>query len=340
MKIHLRSFHFAAMLLLFAGIISAAKRFPFQSPLTKPERLRPMDSPGYRWQHRRRESHMVPREHRLRRHMRHILHRCIDIQTNRQPTRKPRNHPHGLSTICSQFPVLHRILHGRTPGRISQHHSHHRRRCHPVADLLIRNYYYGGKQSVMLPEITESGDYYITLRHYSSGPEGMLIGIKDFVVDVLKDGSAEGKVTTYIDGTSPCGRSQNNIHGPNTYTAVTDAEGFYRFEALPAADYVVTYTKFGFEEDSYPRTVTVNASETLIHNISIFEMWKNGTQRPRNRLCGNPLPGARQARRICRLFGNDRRRRQLHHFRCISLQRATTAAPTTDDHRQKRFHYG
>ncbi len=125
----------------------------------------------------------------------------------------------------------------------------------------------------MLPEITESGDYYITLRHYSSGPEGMLIGIKDFVVDVLKDGSAEGKVTTYIDGTStPVEGVKITFTGPNTYTAVTDAEGFYRFEALPAADYVVTYTKFGFEEDSYPRTVTVNASETLIHNISIFEM--------------------------------------------------------------------
>lgn len=34
MKIHLRSFHFAAMLLLFAGIISAGEAIPFQSPLT------------------------------------------------------------------------------------------------------------------------------------------------------------------------------------------------------------------------------------------------------------------------------------------------------------------
>lgn len=293
MKIHLRSFHFAAMLLLFAGIISAGEAIPFQSPLTSQsdfDRWTALDIDGNiegekaTWYLGNTDcggtcatsytdvSTFKPTDNRL-------VSPAITL-TASQP------YVVNFQYYTAYYMEEHLAVYLSTTPTIADDAT-------PVADLLIRNYY-GGKQSVMLPEITESGDYYITLRHYSSGPEGMLIGIKDFVVDVLKDGSAEGKVTTYIDGTStPVEGVKITFTGPNTYTAVTDAEGFYRFEALPAADYVVTYTKFGFEEDSYPRTVTVNASETLIHNISIFEMWKTALKGHVTDYAGNPLPGAR-----------------------------------------------
>lgn len=293
MKISLRLLHATATCLLMAGSLWAGESIPFESPLTTQEdldRWTALDIDGNvegeqatwylgqtdyggsvatsftdAWTHK-------PTDNRL-------VSPALELTAGQQYVIK-----FGYYTAYYEDENLAIYL-SRTPTIDED--------ATPVQELTLHNYY-GGTQSVFLPEITETGDYYITLRHTADGIDGMVIGIKNFTVDTLKDGAAEGKVTTYINGaTIPVEGVKVTFTGPEAYTAVTDAEGMYRFETIPAADYMVTYQKFGYEEDSYPRTVTVNASETLTWNISIYEMKKQALKGHVTDHAGNPLPGAR-----------------------------------------------
>lgn len=158
----------------------------------------------------------------------------------------------------------------------------------------LRNYY-GASLTALLPEIAADGEYYISLRHYSSGREGMCVFIKNLELDVVKEGAVEGTVTNYDYSTSttlPVEGLKVIFSGPAEYSAVTDADGKYHIDAIVAGDYTVTWNKFGIENESYPRTVTVEAGGTLTHDIRVYKMTTQNVAGTVTDKAGNPLPGA------------------------------------------------
>lgn len=163
----------------------------------------------------------------------------------------------------------------------------------PIEEMSLRNYY-GAKKSIMLPAIDHTGEYYIILRHTSSGPEGMLIGIKDFSVTTMQDGNVEGHVYTYVDGNrTPVEGVTVTFSGPSEYTAVSDSEGYYRINEITSAEYTVDYSKYGYQSPSSLLTVNVDAATTTTYDITIYEMLTNSVTGTVTDNAGNPLQGAR-----------------------------------------------
>lgn len=155
--------------------------------------------------------------------------------------------------------------------------------------------YYGGNLSVLLPDIAATGQYYISFRHHSTGIEGMCVFIKNLSLDEMKEGAVEGTVTTYdrvADLNRPVEGLKVILKGPGEFTAMTDAEGKYRFDAIPASDYEVTWSKFGIANESYPRTITVTPAATLTHDIKVYPMDTQSVTGTITDNAGSPLPGA------------------------------------------------
>lgn len=152
--------------------------------------------------------------------------------------------------------------------------------------------YYGGKLSIALPQV-EEGDYYISFRHLSAGPGGMVVGIKNLTLDVVSEGQIAGQVTTYKNGEPvPLEGVAITFKGPQTYNVTTDAEGNYSVPALGGA-YTVDYKKYGYESPSYPQTVTVTAGQTTVYNFSVYEMFTTSVSGKVTDNAGTALAGAR-----------------------------------------------
>ena len=161
-------------------------------------------------------------------------------------------------------------------------------------ERMTLNSYYGGKKSIMVPQQAQTGDCYLILRHVSDGVKGMIVGIKDLSVGPVQEGAAEGHTYTYVNGNKTPVEGMKVIYtGPNVYTAVSDAEGYYHIDNIAAADYVVTYEKHGYEAPSYRYTVTVDPMSTVTYDITAYQMKVNTVKGTVVDNAGNPISGAR-----------------------------------------------
>ena len=165
----------------------------------------------------------------------------------------------------------------------------------PLEHMPALRDYYGGKKTIMVPPLDEGGDYYVILRHVSDGVKGMVIGIKDFTLATVQEGAAQGHVSTYVNGTPvPLEGVKVTYTGPNVYTAISDAEGYYHIDNMTAADYSVNYEKHGYESASYPyATVTVEPMETVTYDISVYKMRTTNVKGKVLDNAGHAISGAR-----------------------------------------------
>lgn len=164
----------------------------------------------------------------------------------------------------------------------------------PLEHMTALRDYYGGKKTILVPALDEGGDYYVILRHVSDGVKGMVIGIKDFTLATVQEGAAQGHVSTYVNGSAVPLEGVKVIYtGPNVYTAISDAEGYYHIDNMTAADYSVNYEKHGYESASYPYTVTVEPMETATYDISIYKMRTTNVKGKVLDNAGTAISGAR-----------------------------------------------
>lgn len=162
---------------------------------------------------------------------------------------------------------------------------------HTLLDKSVLRNYYGGKKNVSIPAQAEAGDYYISFRNAGTG--GLMIMVKNVDVDVVSEGSLSGQVTEWSDGVKvPVADMRVHIKGPKEYDAITDADGKYTFAEVRSGDYEVTYFKYGYEEETYPYTVSVDAGAAATHDISVRKMSATDVKGKIQDKNGTPLGGA------------------------------------------------
>lgn len=156
--------------------------------------------------------------------------------------------------------------------------------------------YYGSRMKILLPEITETRAYHLTLRHYATGNQGMVIFVKDISVDILGYGNLTVSTQVYdnsISGNRPLEGVTVTAAGTATFTGVTDSEGKCYFTDIPDGPYSVVASKHGFM-DSYPATYTVEAGKTTeSYPITMSEMARDAVVTGAvSDSKGNPVEGA------------------------------------------------
>lgn len=183
------------------------------------------------------------------------------------------------------------ILISTTPEQDAEHTA--------VKNLVIPCYYdgyYGLDYNVLLPEISETGTYYITFRHWAENAEGMVVFVKDIKVDVLGYGTLVVPVTYYANGGSqPLAGAIVTGTGPVDLSGVTEEDGTVTFTDIPAGTYKVLASKHGFSEQYYATECTVNAGETTTaYAINLSPMDQTAVVKGTvTDNAGNPIPGAR-----------------------------------------------
>ncbi|MGM9799422.1 MAG: carboxypeptidase regulatory-like domain-containing protein [Muribaculaceae bacterium] len=154
----------------------------------------------------------------------------------------------------------------------------------------IKNYY-GEKCEINLPELA-TGEYYLSFRHFLAQGKGMIIVIKDLILDSPAGGTLKGKVS--LNGKTDCSGVKVFLkEKPTTFSIITEADGAYEFTKVPAGEYNVVADFHGYTSTTLQATIADGQTTTL--DIAMAEMPKGSFSGSVYHSNGSPVIGAKVA---------------------------------------------